>query len=145
MGRAVGLVLSLLLLTCVAHALMPPEVYRKAREEAAYHVEVDVTKVDAPRTGPGTCLVEGQVLRLFKNTGDKLAKDEIIGFPVACRRQGDTVPIGGTMWLDTDALEKAEYIEVYLNDSGDGFEPALWNYKLIDKLSDEPQLPVDPR
>lgn len=143
MRRAFISVVSLLLLTGIAHALMPPEVYRKARTDAAFHVQLAITKVDAPRQGPGGCLVEGQVLRIFKNQGDKLAKDESISFPVACRREGDTVPIGGTLWLDTGALEKADYLEVYLNEDGEGFQPALWNYKIVSQLSDAPQLPVD--
>ena len=134
---------ALLLLPVAASAMMPPEVYQKAREEAPYHVQVAITKVDAPRQGPGGCFVEGQVLKIFKDEGDRLKKDEIVGFPVACHRRGETVPIGGTVWLDTDQLEKAEYIEVYLNADADGFEPALWNYQLIPKPSDEPMMPVE--
>lgn len=129
--------------TVSAHALMPPETYRKARAEAAYHVQIAVTKVDAPRHGPGDCYVEGQVLEIFKDASGKLAKDAVVGFPVACRRAGDRVPIGGTLWLDTDALEKADYIEVYLNAAGEGYVPALWNYRIIAQPSATPQLPVD--
>lgn len=143
MRRSVGSVALLLLLTGVAQALMPPEVYSKARADAAYHVQIGITKVDAPRKGPGGCLVEGQVLKIFKDSGEKLAKDQVISFPVACYRRGDTVPIGGTLWLDTDQLEKADFIEVYLNEDGEGFEPALWNYRLISGLSDKPQIPVE--
>ncbi len=133
----------MLLLSAGASAMMPPEVYRKARANAPYHVQIAITKVDAPRTGPGGCLVEGQVLKIFKNTGDRLAKDQIIGFPVACYRRGDKVPVGGTLWLDTDQLEKAEYMEVYLNEDGEGFTPALWNYHILQKLSDTPQMPIE--
>lgn len=143
MHRILSSAVSLLLLTAVAHALMPPEVYRKARAEAAYHVQLAITKVDAPRQGPGGCLVEGQVLKVFKDTGGRIAPDQIISFPVACYRRGDSVPIGGTLWLDTDQLEKADYMEVYLNADGEGFAPALWNYRLIPKPSDTPQIPVE--
>jgi hypothetical protein len=126
-----------------AYALMAPEYYRKARAEAQYHVQIDITKVEAPRVGSGTCAVEGQVLEIFKDAADKLAKDQIIGFTVACHRKDEKIPVGGTLWLDTDALEKADYMEVYLNDAADGLDVALWNYKLIPKISDTPQLPVD--
>jgi hypothetical protein len=143
MLRVLRLALVFVLLGGTAHALMAPEYYQKARADAAYHVQIDITKVEAPRTGPGTCAVDGQVLRIFKDATGKLAKDQIIGFTVACHRKGDKVPIGGTLWLDTDALEKADYMEVYLNDAAEGFDVALWNYKLIPKLSDTPQLPVD--
>jgi hypothetical protein len=133
----------LVLLTASAYALMPPEVYRNARAEAPYHVQVAITKVDAPRKGPGDCGVEGQVLRIFKNATGRLANDMIVGFTVACHREGEVVPIGGTIWLDTDALEKADYMEVYLADTAEGFSVPLWNYKLIPKLSDTPQFPVE--
>jgi hypothetical protein len=132
----------LLLLTGMASAMMAPEYYQKARAEAPYHVQIAITRVEAPRTGAGACAVEGQVLRIFKDATGKLSKDMIIGFPVACRRQSDVVPIGGTVWLDTSALEHADYMEVYLDDSAEGFDVALWNYKLITELSPAPQFPV---
>lgn len=143
MKRVLLLAFAACLCSMKAVALMPPEVYRQAREKAPYHVQIALTKVDAPRTGPGTCPVEGQVLKIFKNETGKLADDMIVDFTVACRRAGDQVPIGGTIWLDTGALEKADYMEVYLTDSADGFVVPLWNYKLIDHLSDTPQLPVE--
>ncbi|MEI9901606.1 MAG: hypothetical protein WDN31_17500 [Hyphomicrobium sp.] len=89
MHRVLGSAVSLLLLTVAAHALMAPEIYRKARAEAAYHVQLAITKVDAPRQGPGGCLVEGQVLKVFKDAGGKISPDQTISFPVACYRRGD--------------------------------------------------------
>jgi hypothetical protein len=123
--------------------MMAPEYYRNARAEAPYHVQIAITKVDAPRQGPGSCSVTGQVLEIFKNATGKLAKDMLIDFTVACHRKGDTVPVGGTVWLDTDELEHADYMEVYLTDADEGFAVALWNYELIPRLSSTPQLPVD--
>lgn len=143
MRRIIECVACLVLLGGAADAMMAPEYYRKARAEAPYHVQIAITKVEAPRTGPGTCAVEGQVLEIFNDATGKLSKDMMIGFPVACHRKGEMVPIGGTVWLDTDALEKADYMEVYLDDSADGFDVPLSNYKLIPKLSAEPQFPVD--
>jgi hypothetical protein len=143
MRRILGTVLLSVVLGGGAQALMAPEYYQKARADAQYHVQIDITKVDAPREGAGTCAVEGQVLEIFKDASGKLAKDEIIGFTVACHRKGDKVPIGGTLWLDTDELEKADYMEVYLNDGPGGLDVALWNYKLIPKISATPQLPVE--
>ena len=143
MSRILECVACLVLLGGSAGAMMAPEYYRKARAEAAYHVQIAITKVEAPRVGPGSCAVEGQVLEIFKDATGKLSKDMTIGFPVACHRADEKVPIGGTVWLDTDALEKADYMEVYLDDSADGFEVPLWNYKLISKLSDTPQFPVE--
>jgi hypothetical protein len=133
----------LVLFTASAHALMAPEYYRKARAEAPYHVQVAITKVDAPRKGPGTCEVEGKVAEVFKDANGKLPKGADVGFTVACHRPGDTVPLGGTIWLDTNALEQAEFIEVYLVDASDGFDVALWNSKIIAGPSATPQFPID--
>ncbi|MEI9902526.1 MAG: hypothetical protein WDN31_23290 [Hyphomicrobium sp.] len=128
-----------------ARAMMAPEYYRKARAEAPYHVQVAITKVDAPRRGPGTCDVTGKVEQVFKDATGKLPKGAEVGFPVACRRKGDEVPLGGTVWLDTDALEQAEFIEVYLIDGADGgFDVPLSNYRIIAAPSPAPQFPVDP-
>lgn len=135
--------LLLLLLAGTANAMMPPEVYRKAREGAPYHVQIAITKVDAPNKEPGTCQVEGQVLRIFKNATGELAPDEIVSFAVACHRKGERVPIGGTVWLDTDALEHADYMEVYLAGTAAGMAVPLWNYRILDHLSDTPQFPVE--
>lgn len=143
MHRIPACAAAIVLTAASAFALMPPKVYSEARAAAPYHVQIAITKVDAPRVGPGTCAVEGQVLKIFKNATGRLADDMIVGFNVSCHRGGEVVPIGGTMWLDTDALEKADYMEVYLADTADGFAVPLWNYKLIPKLSDVPQFPVD--
>jgi hypothetical protein len=143
MQRIFSFAVAIVITTASAFALMPPEVYREARANAPYHVQIAVTKVEAPRVGPGTCSVEGQVLKIFKNETGKLANDMIVGFDVACRRQGEQVPLGGTIWLDTDALEKADFMEVYLTDTADSFAVPLWNYKLISHLSDTPQFPVE--
>jgi hypothetical protein len=143
MRRFLPVAVAIALSTAAAFALMPPEVYREARAKAPFHVQIAVTKVDAPRVGPGTCSVEGQVLEIFKNETGKLANDMTVGFDVACRRQGEQVPLGGTIWLDTDALEKADFMEVYLTDTAEGFAVPLWNYKLISHLSDTPQFPVE--
>jgi hypothetical protein len=143
MHRILPVAVAIALTTAAAYALMPPQVYREARAAAPYHVQIAVTKVDAPRVGPGTCSVEGQVLKIFKNETGKLTDDMTVGFDVACRREGEQVPLGGTIWLDTGALEKADYMEVYLTDAGEGFAVPLWNYKLIQHLSDIPQFPVE--
>jgi hypothetical protein len=133
----------LVLLAGSAKAMMAPEYYRKARAEAPYHVQVAITKVVAPRRGPGTCDVEGKVATVFKDATGKLPVGADVGFPVACHRPGDAIPLSGTVWLDTKALEDAEFIEAYLVDGDPGFDVALWNYRIISAPSAQPQFPVD--
>jgi hypothetical protein len=143
MQRFIRIGCLLVLFSASANALMAPEYYRKARAGAPYHVQVAITKVVAPRQGPGNCEVEGKVAEVFKDATGQLPKGADVDFTVACRRPGDTVPLGGTIWLDTNSLEQAEFIEVYLNDTGAGFEVALWNTKIIAAPSAAPQFPVD--
>jgi len=137
------LALLLILLTTSAHALMAPEFYRQARAEAAFHVQVAIDKVTPPAKGPGSCMVEGKVAEVFKDAGNKLPVGAPVSFSVACRREGEEAPIGGTMWTDTDALKSAKYIEVYLVPGVDGYAIAMWNSKIIAAPSKTPQFPVD--
>lgn len=144
MQRIARLVCLLAFLPTGANAMMAPEYYRKARAEAPYHVQVAITRVDAPTHGPGTCDVAGKVETVFKDAAGTLPKGADVGFSVACHRAGDVVPVGGTVWLDIKALEQAEFIEVYLvDDPGGGFDVALWNYKIIPQPSAAPQFPVE--
>jgi len=130
-------------LTTSAHALMAPEYYRQARADAPYHLQVAISRVEPPPSGPGACTVDGKIAEIFKDTSAKLTVGAPIRFPIACHRPGDRVLIGGTIWTDVEALMSARYIEVYLVDAGAGLEPALWQSRIIDASSSTPQLPVD--
>jgi hypothetical protein len=133
----------LLLLTTSARALMAPEFYRQARVDAPFHVQVAIDKVTPPAAGPGSCKVEGKVAEVFRDAGNKVPGGTPVSFSVACRREGEQVPIGGAKWTDTAALTSAKYIEVYLTPGVDGYAVAMWNSKLIDAPSKAPQFPVD--
>ena len=133
----------LILFATSAHALMAPEFYRQARADALFHVQVAIDKVTPPAKGPGSCMVEGKVAEVFKDAGNKLPAGTPVSFSVACHRKGEEVPIGGTMWTDTDALMSAKYIEAYLMPGVDGYAVAMWNSKIIAAPSKSPQFPVD--
>lgn len=126
-----------------AHALLAPEYYRKARVEAPYHVQVAIARVVPPASGAGACVVEGTIAKIFRDAPSKLTHGMSISFPVACHLPGEMVPIGGTIWTDTEVLLHAKYIEVYLVADGAGYETALWQSKIIGAPSANPQLPVD--
>lgn len=123
--------------------MLAPEYYRKARAEAAYHVQVAITRVAPPASGAGACRVEGTIAKIFRDTPSKLTDGMPISFPIACHLPGEMVPIGGTIWTDTEALMHAKYIEVYLVADGAGYETALSQSRIIDEPSPTPQLPVD--
>lgn len=130
-------------LTTNAHAMMAPEYYRKARQDAPYHLQVAILRVVAPGSGPGNCMVDGKVVEIFKDTAAKFTAGTSIRFPIACDSPGDKVLMGGTIWTDRQALMRARYIEVYLVEAGDGLDTALWQSKIIDAPSSAPRLPID--
>lgn len=123
--------------------MLAPEYYCKARAEAPYHVQVAITRIAPPASGAGACAVEGTIAKIFRDTPSKLAEGMPISFPIPCSRSGERVPIGGTIWTDTDVLMHAKYIEAYLVTAGAGYETALWQSKIIAAPSATPQLPVD--
>jgi hypothetical protein len=143
MQHVASLASLLILFATSAHALMAPEFYRQARADALFHVQVAIDKVTPPAKGPGSCMVEGKVAEVFKDAGNKLPAGAPVSFSVACHRNGEAVPIGGTMWTDTDALQSAKFIEVYLVPGVDGYAVAMWNSKIIAAPSKAPQFPVD--
>jgi hypothetical protein len=133
----------LCLLATGAQAVMPPAVYQKARADAPFHVQVAISDVAVPEATPSTCLVSGEVVRIFRDTAGALSVGDKIAFPVSCSRAGDRVPIGGVLWTNADALAAARFIEAYLIGSEPSFDVALYQSRIIDAPSDAPQLPVN--
>lgn len=136
-------VAALLLLPPAAQAVMPPEVYQKARADAPFHVQVAISDVALPEATPSSCLVSGEVVRIFRGTVHALAVGDKVMFPISCSRAGDRVPIGGVLWTNADALAEARFIEAYLTGSKPSFDVALYQSQIIDAPSETPQLPVD--
>jgi hypothetical protein len=115
-GIACFLTLGCLTLTArPARAVLPPSVYKMARDQAAYHIQVKVLKVEAPRRFPGRCLVTGKVATVFRDTKKTLKAGTTVTFHVSCRRKGDEIPMGGTLWTNYNGLKKARYLEGFLN------------------------------
>jgi hypothetical protein len=141
MRAFIAVVLSLL--ATGAHAVMPPEVYRKARADAPLHVQVAILDVAAPDATPGMCLVSGEVVRVFRDTEGVISPGDKIEFPISCSRAGDRVPIGGVLWTDADALAAARFIEAYLAGGAPAFDVALYQSQIIAAPSETPQFPVD--
>src|SRR3989442_10348457 len=81
----------------VAEAVMPPWVYQQAREQATYHVQVKVTRVDSPAMTPGECDTTGEVVRIFRDRSGELRVGTTLGFSVSCMRPGDSMVVGGTL------------------------------------------------
>ena len=130
-----------LLVASSALAVMPPDVYRQAAKDAAYHVQVKVLKVVPPKSGPGECRVTGEVVSIFRDKARKLKLGRKISFNVSCKGDKDRVPPGGTIWKTRGALAKAKFIEAALNSdkTGKRFSVARWNTSIINARSKTPQ------
>ena len=127
----------LLAATSVAHALMPPHVYQRAREEAPYHVQVAIERVKEPSVSPGACRLDGKIVRIFRDTAKDLRDGAPVTLFVSCMRGGDRIAPGGTLWTNLDALKQARFLEAYLNAER---MIALWQSRIIAAPSDAPQM-----
>lgn len=104
----------LVLYSLPALAVLPPDLYQQARAEADHHVQIAVTKVSVPWKTPGDCTVFGTVVTVFRSAGGVLAEGTPVRFDVSCSRQGDDIPVGGTLWQNAWHLERAKFFEAYL-------------------------------
>jgi hypothetical protein len=126
-----------------AHAAMPPGFYRQARKEAPYHAQVVVTRIDLPAARPDTCVVVGEVVRVFRDAERRLRPGMALRFPVSCLRGTHAPTASGTLWFDVATLRDAQFIEVYLVDAADGFALASGQLRPIKAPSSTPQFPID--
>lgn len=145
MFRAPSTALTLLLLfAATADAVMPPEVYRQARRDAAHHVQVEITKATVPDRTPGECRLEGTVVKVFRSRGDVLAAGTPVAFTLSCLRPGDEPMLGGTLWGSADSLRAARFVEAYFDGADAGaLHVARWQYMLIDAPTDTPRCTAD--
>jgi hypothetical protein len=123
-----------------AEAVMPPYVYKQARDEATYHVQVRVTRVVPPAATPGDCETAGEVVRIFRDKTGELRPGTPLTFAVSCKRPGDATVVGGTLWTDHDTLVRAKYVEAFLNRVAGRYQVALWQSRIIDAPTDKPAI-----
>ena len=127
-----------------ALTIMPPEVYREARDTAMFHLQVRIIRVQEPEHTPGECSVAGEVIRIFRDKPGALQRGTRLDFTVSCTKPGNPVVIGGTIWTDSKRLLKAKYLEVFLNRTNQGYEVALWQSQIIEEPTAQPTfLPSD--
>lgn len=121
-----------------ATAMMTPEEYRKARDEAEFHLQLEVRKMTPPERTPGQCTVEGTVARVFRGT---LAPGAPMKLAVSCKRRGERARPGGEHWIALEDLAGAKFLEAYVNREGAGYAVAAWQSEIVPAPSDRPQFP----
>ena len=98
--------------TLEAIAMMSPEEYRAARASAGYWLQLRIDRVNVPRTLPGTCIVRGEVTRMFRGSAPAT---KAIDLEVECKRRGERSPPGDEFRVDVEDLRAGRYIEAFAN------------------------------
>jgi hypothetical protein len=142
---ALLLAVALVALVAAAEAVLPPWIYKEARDKAMFHVQVRVLRVTPPRPTPGTCEVAGTVVRIFRDRAGGVHVGDRIDFGVSCVRAGDPTAPGATLWTDVTRLRRARFLEVFLNREGTRYEVALWQSRIIEHETARPTWPAGDR
>lgn len=120
--------------------MLPASKYRKARRNAAFHVQVELIGPLPVIDTPGNVKVKAQVATVFRGSNSLSAGDHVT-FEVAVTRptdHPDSLPYGGQIWTNFDKSEAARFMEVFLNGDPPDCEVALWQSKLIDSVTITP-------
>lgn len=115
-----------LLWTVGAQAMMPPYVYEEARDNATYHLTVEIIAVTASEHAVGTCQIEAKVADVMRDRSDSVAIGDNVNFSVDCLRV-DTDPNeipSCVMFLTTERLVAGARLEAYLNGGPDDYRVA---------------------
>ena len=106
-----------LLWTAGAQAMMPPYVYEEARENATYHLTVEIIAVTASEDAVGECHIEAKVADIMRDRTDAVAIGDSVNFSVDClRADADPNEIPScVMFLTTEYLVTGARLEAYLN------------------------------
>lgn len=116
-------------------AVLPPEFYEQARNEATYHLQISLEKITVPEETPGKCIAFGKVERIFRANQDKIQLLDHIEIPIDCKRKKDEFPVGAVLWEDVSELLNAKFMELFLDQD---FHVKLYQSYIIQKLSDQP-------
>ena len=104
-------------LSAPALAMMPPYVYAEARDNAVSVLVFEVNQVLPPPGNMGNCVVEGTVLTVERGTA--YSAGDAIKLSVNCLGEyTEDVPVGGTIWQDTEELAESKFGRAYLDGAG---------------------------
>lgn len=104
---------------------------------AKLHVQLQVDRVTIPPVTPGEAVVEGRIARIFR--GDPARLSTPVSFEINCCRDDDEIPPSGIRWTRVEDLERAQYLEIYLNIHTGGVMDAGPGITVLEALSDTPQ------
>lgn len=116
--------------------MLAPQVARRARDSAQYHVRLRVSSVEAPAGYEGgPCTLVASIERVFR--GPALAQPSL-RVPICCFVPPDDSPTGPE-WLDFSRLVPGATLEAFLNVTAGGkFEVALYQIAFTASEQAEP-------
>ncbi len=119
--------------------MLPPEAYEEARRDAVHHLQLRIDNVEGLpwHADQGACVVEGEVVRVFR--GDHQPGDAL-AIAIDCAKPRARLQPGPQLWTSWRAIEQAGYVEAYLDEGG---AVARWQTMLLSEASDEPACPED--
>ena len=118
-----------------AQAVMPPEVYQRARDEAPFHLEVEVISVTTPEADYGVCQVWARVVMIARDTPGRISLGQELGFGVDCvHRDADpNAAPDGPLFEIAEDLQPDRRLDVYLEGSAwGGFSVPAGQVGIID-------------
>ena len=100
-------------LVSAATSTAAPEPNYGIRLRAAYHVQMTVAAVQIPDAYPGSCLISGEVLRVFRSRDGALEEGDLVEVDTPCDAglDGDVMDLHG----DPDELLEADFIEAFVD------------------------------
>ena len=111
-----------------AVAMMAPEYYERAREEAPNVIVIAVHEVEGAKGDIGWCRVHGIVDEVERGT--KYAVGDDVAIAVECLGPAAVdVPVGGTIWQDMPRLMKSHRGKAWLDEAG---AIALSQYEVLE-------------
>lgn len=119
------LAIALLAAPMPALAMMAPQYYQQARDQAPDVIVVRVVAVVLPGTPTGLCRLATRVTAVERGQAYQVGQGVVI--PVHCRRGNAEIPAGGTIWTNMNALRPGVNARVFMKDGA----PALDAFDLL--------------
>lgn len=119
--------------------VLPHSHYVRARQNAAFHVQVELIETLSAADTPCTITVCARVVRVFR-ASKSIHSDDTVRFGVAVNRRDDEIPDGGTIWIDYENFSSARFMEVFLDGDPPDCQVALWQCQLIESPSRKPKM-----
>ncbi|MFO1015491.1 MAG: hypothetical protein U1E50_17200 [Caulobacteraceae bacterium] len=116
---------ALLMAPLPAWAMLAPQYYQQARDEAPDVIVVHVVAVVYPEAPIGECKLATKVIAVER--GQTYWVEQGVVMRVHCRRGNAEIPAGGTIWTDMARLKPGIDARVFMKDG----KPALDAFDIL--------------